>query len=366
LNFTRLAAADLGYHALEAGDYPAALDVRMARMNTDFGSIAQRYRTFAQIEAKGRCPLYEVFATAISEDEAVLHFIAALPTPKQQPNLLLAAMQFLYGTAADWTTFRERLLAHCDEVTTVMMTHATQTNEPARCATLLPLLSRLPQPLALIEVGASAGLCLLLDRYSYDFNGKHLSPVNSSTDAPLFKCDVNAATPVPDELPQIIWRAGLDLNPINPRNTEETRWLEALVWPGEGLRLEGLRAALKIAAADPPRVVQGDLRSELNALAAQAPRGVPLVVFHTAVLNYVQAAVDREAFAKTLLGLEAIWICNEGAGLFPGILNQAPKPWPNNKMLMALNGRPIAWADPHGANLDWFGPLSPHINFERA
>ncbi len=40
------------------------------------------------------------------------------------------------------------------------MSKRTQTNEPGRCAVLLPLLAALPQPLALLEVGASAGLCL--------------------------------------------------------------------------------------------------------------------------------------------------------------------------------------------------------------
>ena len=52
------------------------------------------------------------------------------------------------------------------EVEAVMLERRTQTNEPARCALLLPLLAALPQPLALLEVGASAGLCLLPDRYA--------------------------------------------------------------------------------------------------------------------------------------------------------------------------------------------------------
>jgi hypothetical protein len=49
-----------------------------------------------------------------------------------------------------------------------MLAQSTQTNEPGRCAALLPMLARLPEPLALLEVGASAGLCLLPDFYTYD------------------------------------------------------------------------------------------------------------------------------------------------------------------------------------------------------
>ena len=61
-----------------------------------------------------------------------------------------------------------------DEVEALMLARRTQTNEAARCALLLPLLAALPQPLALLEVGASAGLCLLPDRYGYDYAGHRL------------------------------------------------------------------------------------------------------------------------------------------------------------------------------------------------
>src|SRR6266571_1473740 len=85
-----------------------------------------------------------------------------------------------------------------------------QTNEPARCATLLPALAQLPPPLALIEVGASAGLTLLVDRYSYDYAGHRIAGQDSL--APTLRCSPRGPVPLPARLPEIAWRAGLDLD----------------------------------------------------------------------------------------------------------------------------------------------------------
>src|SRR5262249_19045532 len=131
----------------------------------DASEVAARYLCFAEVGARGRSPLYEEIARGVAADREVLDFLLVLPAEKQQPNLLLAAVRHLFGTPAGWSGFRETLLANRDAVAAVMQRRSTQTNEPARCATLLPALARLPQPLALIEVGASAGLCLLPDRY---------------------------------------------------------------------------------------------------------------------------------------------------------------------------------------------------------
>ena len=76
----------------------------------------------------------------------------------------------LAGTPSGWPEFVQTLKDRRDEVEAVMLERRTQTNEAGRCALMLPLLAALPQPLALLEVGASAGLCLLPDRYAYDYD----------------------------------------------------------------------------------------------------------------------------------------------------------------------------------------------------
>jgi hypothetical protein len=305
--------------------------------------LAARYRRFAEAEARGHSPLYEALATGVAGDPAVLAFLAALPPAKQQPNLLFAAMRFICGTPADWGAFRAGLLGHAPAIRAVMMARATQTNEPARCAVLLPVLARLPQPLALIEVGASAGLCLLPDRYGYDY-GRRLGG-----GPPVFACRLAGGLAPPDAVPKVVWRAGLDLDPVDVADEDQMAWLEALVWPDQPHRLARLRAAVAVARQAPPRIVRGNLLHDLSALAAQAPQNATLVVFHTAVLAYVTDIAARAAFVDAVRGCGAVWISNEAPGVFPEIAARAGTPPRPGSFLLAVDGKPVAWTDPHGA-----------------
>ncbi len=316
--------------------------------------LAGAYARFAAHEARGRSPLYEELARGVAADREVLGVLATLPPAKQQPNLLLAAAQLVCGTPDGWASFRAGLLERRDEITAVVLARRTQTNEPARCATLLPLLATLPPPLALLEVGAAAGLCLLPDRYAYDFDGHRVAPTwPAPVPAPTFACRASAGTPLPARGLDVAWRAGLDLEPLDLRDPQDAAWLEALVWPGEGDRLERLRAAMDVARHAPPPVTRGDLRHDLPALAATAPADATLVVLHTAVLAYVTDPADRAAFARTVRRLGAVRVGNEA----PGLLDRAPRPSvprpAGAPFLLARDERPVAWTDPHGERIHW-------------
>jgi hypothetical protein len=316
--------------------------------------LAGVYARFAENEAYGRSPLYEELARGVAADRAVLSVLADLPAAKQQPNLLFASVRFHCGVPAGWEQFRGWGCDRREEIVTTILARRTQTNEPARCATLLPLLATLPQPLALLEVGAAAGLCLLPDRYAYDYNGHHVPPLRPAAIAPpTFACRVSPSTPLPARNLDVAWRAGLDLSPIDVRDPDQTVWLEALVWPGEGNRLQLLRAALEIARLDPPPLTQGDLRYDLPALAARAPSDATLVIFHTAVLAYLPNPIDRATFANTVERLNAIWVASEG----PGVIDAEPAdhPWPSgfDPFLLLRDKQPVAWVDPHGTSIQW-------------
>jgi hypothetical protein len=237
-----------------------------------------------------------------------------------------------------------------DDVHRTILSRSTQTNEAARCAVLLPFLAALPQPLALLEVGASAGLCLLPDRYSYRYDdGTHLDPEAGPSEV-VIQCHLGADVPSPRALPQVAWRAGIDLSPVDIHDPGSCEWLETLIWPGQHDRRDRLRAALGIARRDPPRVVSGDLNEVLPALAAEAPPDATLIVFHTAVLAYL-AAEARDRFVDQVRVLPGHWISNEGRSVLPMLRLPGPCPDDEGRFILAVDGRPRAMTDPHGRSV---------------
>jgi hypothetical protein len=317
-------------------------------------AIHRRYRNFAEFEAKGGSPLYEELALAVTTDDQLTEFVASLPVAKQQPNLVFAATRYLHGTPTDASHFAGLIRADGDRIRNVILMRSTQTNEPARCAVLLPVLARLDEPLALIEVGASAGLCLLFEHYGYQYGSVHLKPtVTSEAAAPIFPCTVCGPVPLPLSIPRIVWRRGLDLNPVDLDDSDQIRWLETLVWPQQTDRAIRLRAALTVAREVRPVVRPGDLLTDLRGLAAEAPRDATLVIFHSAVLPYLASRAEVDTFVATVRELNAVWISNESPSTLPELASRAKVRPPKSRFLLAVNGEPIAFAGPHGQSIEW-------------
>jgi hypothetical protein len=325
--------------------------------------VKQRYRRFAETESNGYSDAYYRLALAVSEDDDVVDFIAAMPVT--QPNLFFASVQYLTGPESMPATgpeLRAFVKRRGGEIRDVMRSRRTQTNEVGRCAALVPALPA--GPIALVEVGASAGLCLLLDWFHYDYGS---TSVGDPTSPVRLRCTLAGPAPVPSTIPNIAWRRGLDAHPIDVHDDDATRWLLACVWPDHPQRRRRLEGAIDLARANPPVVIAGDLVDDLSGVLASAPAGAQLVVFHSATLSYV--SVDRRrAFAELLAEAskrrDIVWLSNEA----PGIVHEmtvAERPGRReNGALRFLVGRTrftngrradevLAVAHPHGADLTW-------------
>lgn len=312
--------------------------------------LADRYLAFARREARGISPTYESYARSTADNCELLDKLLDLPDGKQQPNLLFAATRHAIGLPDAGFSFAQHALAAWDQVKPIILSRSTQTNEPGRCACLLPALAQIKEPLAIIEVGTAAGLCLIPERYGYDYGRTLLPAVDDGV--PTFPCKASERPPIPASFPEIRWRAGLDLNPLDVRSDEDMQWLKTLVWPEQTERLSRLEAAISVARRDPPLVIAGDLLGETEALAAQAPTDARLVIFHTAALSYVAPDV-RKKFATLVNDLGADWLANEGARVLPDVASTTMLEDRPGAFVLSHIGRAIARTGPHGQFVDW-------------
>ncbi|WP_432842824.1 DUF2332 domain-containing protein [Dactylosporangium sp. CA-092794] len=318
---------------------------------------AEEYRAFAATHARGSSPIYERLALGVAGDDDLLGLLDTLPPAKRQPNLLFAATRNAGWTPGGFAQFRAAVLDNRAAVLATMLERRTQTNEPGRCAGLYPALAALPQPLALLEVGASAGLCLLPDLYRYDYLTASATTTAGAENSPVrLRCRVDGPLPaVTGAAVRVAWRAGIDLNPLDVTDPDDVRWLRTLVWPEQHERLARLDAALDLARRDPPRLLAGDLNDRLDELTAQAPPDATLVVFHTAALGYVPEPA-RSAFVRQVRALDGHWLSQEMASVFPHIADHLPQAPPAGivSYVVALDERPLAFTAMHGA---WMIPL---------
>ena len=134
---------------------------------------------------------------------------------------------------------------------------------------------------------------------------------------------------------------------------DDRRWLASLVWPEQIDRAERLDLALDLVAADPPRLDAGDLLVDLPGLLVDAPSDATLVVFHSAVLAYLDQE-QRSRFTDVMSAAkrkrDVHWVSNEAPGVIRGAdLN----PRPQGRFILAHDQVPVAVTGPHGHSLAW-------------
>jgi len=358
----------------------------MADVAAEAAELAAFLRGWAQNELAGYCPLYERVALALADDAPMLARLAGVAArEKIVAVLLFAAVKSLAdaepaqplariyaGAAGDpWPPFRTLLEERFDEIATLLRTRRIQTNEVNRVAAVLPALAlvhdRLARPLALVELGPSAGLNLLLDRFAYDYgNGQVLGDPSSRV---RLRCERRGplAPPLPAALPPIASRCGIDLAPVDVTDDAQCRWLEACVWPGAPERAERLREALALARASPPLIHTGNALDLLpSVLGAIDDASVPCIV-STWVLAYLsddQRAALAEIVADAGARRDLACVTAEFPNVSP-FAGRPPRPATGEKATLSTllgattwrqgerDTRALAWMQSHGNWIDW-------------
>ncbi len=252
-----------------------------------------------------------------------------------------------------WSAVAAALRAHAPFVLD-RLDGPPQTNEPQRSAALAPgfltVVAETGLPLVISEIGASAGLNLLWDRFRYRFGaadwGDPASPVRLAPDW--------RGPPPPLPPARVIARAGCDRAPIDPADPAAEARLLSFVWADQAARLDRLRAALALARAELPPVAREDAADWLEARLAVPRPGAAHVVAHSIVWQYLPAASRaRIEAALSAAGARATreaplaWLRLEPDGGAPGAAVTLTL-WPGDGA-----PRRLARADFHGSWVDW-------------
>jgi hypothetical protein len=365
--------------------------------------LPDHFRGFAATVERDGGITYPAICRAVADDDRVLSLLDGAPLAQRRPLLLLAAVHFLllsgaedpladyYDTVAQVrglryeapsgnvvTAFSAFCETHRRELERLVATRTTQTNEVGRCSALLPGLCDVASryewevPLALLDLGTSAGLNLLFDDYSYTYRSASDDRILTSGakgSAVSIECsardDVRSLPQL--RLPTVSDRVGLDLSPLDPFSDDAALWLLACQWPDNPARFGRLRAALANVRAsdDPPRLEQGDMITDLPRVAATIGGTTPLVVFHSWVAAYLDENQQR-TLATEIRALEGTrpvhHLYCESPFETPG-LPTPPSPVPREGPDLATTlvhigpgGEPERLADthPHGYWIRWW------------
>jgi hypothetical protein len=328
---------------------------------------------------RANSPLYARFAEGVRRDPELRAFAATAKKGQPHANILFAAVHFLllrgaqhplrrfYPDLNDWKTvegddpfpaFKDFIESHRAELAPIVASRITNTNEVGRSGMLHAGFSAVAieagEPLNLIEIGPSAGLNLIWDRYGVRYiRGAEIFSVDTPDPALTIDVELRGDKVPPLGLaPKVASRVGLELNPVNLDDPDARDWLRALIFPEHRLRVERLAAALRAYTDAKPQIRVGDALALLPNALRDAPEHQPVCVYHTYV-TYQFSGEMREALDNllTAAGLRRpVWrLSAEGtlSGENPLTLHRYHDG--------TRESRQLALCHPHGAWLEWLG-----------
>lgn len=231
-----------------------------------------------------------------------------------------------------------------------------QTNEAGRSsnfiAAMLWLAERgLPPRFACLELGSSAGINLMLDRYRYDLGGTRVGP---EPGVMQFAPEWTGAAP-PDQPIEILATRGCDVAPVDLTDPDQALRLKAYIWPEHGVRFQRMAAAVEAAALRKPDIVAMNAAEFVAAeLARPQEAGTTRMLMHSIVWQYVpRDQQDRVTAAMEAAGRAATpdrplaWVMVE-ADHTVHRHQLTVRYWPGGEA-----PSPLAWSHPHGADIEW-------------
>ena len=232
-----------------------------------------------------------------------------------------------------------------------------QTNEAGRSASLMAgllwLAGRVPPRFEMLELGASAGINTMMDRYTFDLDGVSVGPANSPMHiAPEWRGDRP-----PDNPLEIISVRGCDVDPVDLTDNEQVLRLKSFVWPEAVHRMQRIDAACDLALRRKPDVAQCDAADFVEAaLATPQSSGITRVLFHSIVWQYIPTPSQRRiehamSDAAKLATADAAlaWVMLEtNRETFKHELKVRYWPGGGGEVILAN-------AHPHGAWVEWLG-----------
>jgi hypothetical protein len=206
-------------------------------------------------------------------------------------------------------------------------------------------------PFALYEVGASAGLLLVLDRYRHCLGETAAGASDASV---LIKPEWEGLSP-PDAQVQIVRRQGSDLEPLNVRDQDDRERLLAYIWADQTDRLARVEAALEIAASAPPHLDRAEAGAWTERTIDVKPEvGVARVLMHAVAMQYASEETrERITAHATCVGAQATddapfaWLRFEADPEFDERGSLRLTLWPGGEEEV------LAIGDTHGEKLCW-------------
>lgn len=152
--------------------------------------------------------------------------------------------------------------------------------------------------MGLIEIGTSAGLQLLWDKYSYTYNTNEVvgnigSALNITSEIKSDATPVLQSTP-----PPVTTRIGIDLNTVDLNDEEEYLWLKSLIWTEHQDRLIMFEKAANYIKEYPVHLVSGDGVSSLNEFVDNVPIENTVCIYHTHVANQMSIETKKSLLNK--------------------------------------------------------------------